>query len=68
MGENFSNSTWISRAKLAMKGGRHDIIQDAQTESTAVLNVIPQKEYSHCFQKLLNQFQLCIDSEGDYFE
>jgi hypothetical protein len=50
------------------KGDRHDTIQDIQRESTAVLNAIPQKEYSDCFRKLLNQFQLCIDSEGDYFE
>jgi hypothetical protein len=50
------------------KGDRHDTIQDTQTESAAVLNAIPQKEYSDCFGKLLNRFQLCIDSEGDYFE
>jgi hypothetical protein len=54
--------------KLEMKGDRHDTIQDIQRESTAVLNAIPQKEYSDCFRKLLNRFQLCIDSEGDYFE
>jgi hypothetical protein len=47
---------------------RHDTIQDIQRECTAVLNAIPQKEYSDCFQKLVNRFQLYIDSEGDYFE
>jgi hypothetical protein len=60
---------WLSpKVKMAMKGDRHDTIQDIQRESTAVLNAIPQKEYSDCFRKLLNRFQLCIDSEGDYFE
>jgi hypothetical protein len=49
--------------KLAMKGDRHDTIQDIQRECTAVLNVIPQKKYSDCFQKLLNRFQLYIDSD-----
>jgi hypothetical protein len=59
---------WLfPKVKLAMKG-RHYTIQGIQTECTAVLNAIPQKEYSDCFQKLFNQFQLCIDSEGDYFE
>jgi hypothetical protein len=29
-----------------MKGDRHDTIQDIQREYTAVLNAIPQKEYS----------------------
>jgi hypothetical protein len=43
-------------------------IQDIQRECTAVLNAIPQKEYSDYFRNLFNQFQLCIDSEGDYFE
>jgi hypothetical protein len=51
-----------------MKGDRHDTIQDIQRECTAVLNAIPQKEYSDCFRKLFNRFQLCIDSEEDYFE
>jgi hypothetical protein len=60
---------WLfPKVKLAVKGDRHDTIQDIQSECTAVLNVIPQKEYSDCFQKLVNRFQLCIDSEGDCFE
>jgi hypothetical protein len=51
-----------------MKGDHHNTILDIQRECTAVLNGIPQKEYSDCFQKLVNRFQPCIDSEGDYFE
>jgi hypothetical protein len=55
---------WLfPKVNLAMKGDRHYTIQDIQRESTAVLNAIPQKEYSDCFRKLFNQFQLCIDSE-----
>jgi hypothetical protein len=50
-----------------MKGDSHDNIQDIQREYTPVLNAIQQKEYSDCFQKRLNRFQICIDSEGDYF-
>jgi hypothetical protein len=57
----------VPKVKLAMKGDRHDTIHDIQRECTAVLNSIPQKEYSDCFQKLFNPFQLCIDIEGDYF-
>jgi hypothetical protein len=53
---------------VCMYVDHHDTIQDIQRECTAVLNATPQKEYSDCFQKLVNQFQLCIDSEGDYFE
>jgi hypothetical protein len=60
---------WLfPNVKMAMKGDSHDTIQDIQMECTAVLNAIPQKEYSDCFQKLLNRFQLCIDSEGDYVQ
>jgi hypothetical protein len=60
---------WLfPKVKLAMKGDCHNTILDIQRESTAILNAIPRKEYSDCFRKLLNQFQLCIDSEGDYFE
>jgi hypothetical protein len=56
------------KVKSAMKGDRHDNILGIQMECTAVLNAIPQEEYSDCFQKLLNRFQLCSDSEGGYFE
>jgi predicted transcriptional regulator len=60
---------WLfPKVKLAMKGHRHDTIQSIQRGCTAVLNAIPQNEYSDCFQKLLNRFQLCIDSEADYVE
>jgi hypothetical protein len=60
---------WLfPEVKMTMKGDRHDTIQDIQREYTAVLNAIPRKEYSDCFQKLLNRFQLCIESDGDYFE
>jgi hypothetical protein len=59
---------FFPKVKLAMVEDRHDTIQDIQREFTAVLNAIPQKEYSDCFRKLLNRFQRCIDSEGDYFE
>jgi hypothetical protein len=61
-------SRLFPKVMLAMKGDRHDTIQDIQRECTAVLNAIPQKEYSDCFRKLLNRFQLCTDLEGDYFE
>jgi hypothetical protein len=53
---------------LAMKGDRHNTIQNIQRERTIALNAIPQKEYSDYFQKLVNWFQLHIDSAGDYFE
>jgi hypothetical protein len=60
---------WLfPKVKLAMKEDHHDTIQDIQRECTTVLNAIPKKEYSDCFRKLSNRFQLCIDSEGDYFE
>jgi hypothetical protein len=58
----------LASCAVKMKGDRHDTVQDIQKECTAVLNVIPQKEYSDCFWKLFNLFQLCIDSEGDNFE
>jgi hypothetical protein len=48
-----------------MKGDHHETIQTIHRESTTVLYAIPQKEYSDCFQKLFNRFQLCNDSEGD---
>jgi hypothetical protein len=63
-----ANFGLFPKVKLAMKGDRHETIQDIKRQSTAVLNVVPQIEYSDYFQELVNRFQLCIDSEGDYFE
>jgi hypothetical protein len=52
---------WLfPKVKLVMKGDHHDTIQDIQRESTAVLNAIPQKEYSDCFRKPLNQFHYVL--------
>jgi hypothetical protein len=67
---NFAPSDfWLfPKVKLAMKGDRHDTIQDIERECTSVLNAIPQNEYSDCIKKLVDRFQLCIDSEGDCFE
>jgi hypothetical protein len=51
-----------------MNADRDNTIQDIQRECTAALNAIPKNEYTDCSQQLLKQLQLCIDSEGDYFE
>ncbi|EFN76548.1 hypothetical protein EAI_03326, partial [Harpegnathos saltator] len=39
-----------------------------QKTSTAILKAIPADEYKKCFEKFVERFQRCIDSEGDYFE
>jgi hypothetical protein len=59
---------FFPKVMWAMNGDHHDTIQVIQRECTAVLTAIARKEYSDCFQKLLNRFQLCTDPEGDYFE
>jgi hypothetical protein len=60
---------------VAMKGDRHDTIQDIQRECSAVLNAIPQKEYSDCFQKLsidcscvLIQKDTILDKKSDFLK
>ncbi|EFN76727.1 Histone-lysine N-methyltransferase SETMAR, partial [Harpegnathos saltator] len=58
---------WLfPKLKLAMKGNRFDTIPVIQKTSTAILKAIPTDEYKKCFEKFVERFQRCIDSEGDY--
>ncbi|XP_064488498.1 uncharacterized protein LOC135400592 [Ornithodoros turicata] len=60
---------WLfPKLKLAMKGTRHDSIEDIQGVATKFLRAIPKEDFRHCFERFYGQFQRCIESAGDYFE
>lgn len=60
---------WLfPKLKMAMKGKRFDTISDIQKATTMVLQAISKVEYQNCFEQFLLRFQLCIDSQGAYFE
>jgi len=53
------------KVKLQLKGARFDTIQKAVTKQ---LNKIPAEDFSNAMKKLETRANLCITSNGSYFE
>jgi len=56
------------KAKLQLKGARFDTIEEIQKAVTDQLNKIPAEEFSNAMKKLETRANLCITSNGSYFE
>ena len=54
--------------KLNLKGGRFDTIEEIQKAVTDKLNKIPSEDFSNAMNKLETRSNLCITSNGSYFE
>jgi hypothetical protein len=53
--------------KLNLKGARFDTIEEIQKAVTDQLNKIPAEDFSNAM-KLETRANLCITSDGSYFE
>ena len=56
------------KLKMKLKGCFFEDIETIQTASTCVLEAIPQNELEPAFESLLNRYNSCIESGGEYFE
>jgi len=56
------------KLKLQLKGARFDAIEEIQKALTDQLNKIPAEEFSNAMKKLETRANLCITSNGSYFE
>jgi len=54
--------------KLQLKGARFDTIEEIQKAVTDHLNKIPAEDFSNAMKKLETHANLCITSNGSYFE
>ena len=54
--------------KLQLKGARFDTIEGIQKAVTELLNKISAEEFSNAMKKLQTRANLCIISNGSYFE
>jgi hypothetical protein len=54
--------------KLQLKGARFDAIEGIQKAVTDQLNKIPAEDFSKTMKKLETCVNLCITSNGSYFE
>jgi len=51
-----------------LKGRHFDDIDDISSNTTAVLNAIPQNQFQNCFEGWTRRWHRCIASQGEYFE
>ena len=56
------------KVKLQLKGARFDIIEGIQKAVTDQLNKISAEDFSNAMKKLETNANLCITSNGSYFE
>jgi hypothetical protein len=56
------------KVKLQLKGARFDTIEEIQKAVTDQLNTIPAEDFSNAMNKLETRANLCITSNGSYFE
>jgi spore coat polysaccharide biosynthesis predicted glycosyltransferase SpsG len=54
--------------KLQLEGARFDTIEEIQKAVTDQLNKISAKYFSNAMKKLETRANLCITSNGSYFE
>jgi len=53
---------------MQLKGARFHTVEEIQKAMTDQLNKIPAKDFSNAMKKLDTRANLCITSNGSYFE
>ena len=50
------------------RGCRYETIEEMKEAVTKVIDTLTQEDFHGTFQKLLERYNKCIATEGDYFE
>jgi hypothetical protein len=56
------------KMKLKLKGRRFDTIEEIQTESQRVLDMLREKDFHEALQKWRRRWDRCQHEGGNYFE
>jgi histone-lysine N-methyltransferase SETMAR len=56
------------KVKLQLKGARFDTTEEIQKAVTYQLNKIPAEDFSNAMKKFETRANMCIISNGSYFE
>jgi hypothetical protein len=56
------------KMKLELKGRRFDTIDDIQSESQGVLDMLTEMDFQKAFQKWRRRWDRCLHARGNYFE
>jgi hypothetical protein len=59
---------FVSKIKIKLKGRRFQTVSDIQRESQAVLHSIKENDLHGAFEAWKKEWDLCIRSQGEYFE
>ena len=60
---------WLfPKFKEKLIGCRYETIEEMKETVTKVIDTLTQEEFNGAFQKLLERYNKCIASGGDYFE
>ena len=51
-----------------LRGCRFETIEDMKEAMTKVIDTLTQEDFHGVFQKLLERYNKCVASGGDYFE
>ena len=60
---------WLfPKLKEKLRGSRYETIEEMKEAVTKVIDTLTQEDIHGAFQKLLEQYNKCIATGGDYFE
>ena len=51
-----------------LRGCSHETIEEMKEVVTEVIDTLTQEDFHEAFQKLLERYNKCIATRGDYFE
>ena len=51
-----------------LRGGRYETIEEMKEALATVIDTLTQEDFNGAFQKLLEQYNTCIEAGGDSFE
>ena len=51
-----------------LRGSRYETIEEMRGAVTKIIDTLPQEDFHGAFQELLDRYNKCIATGGDYFE
>jgi transposase len=54
--------------KSVLKGTHFLSVEDVKAKTTEILNSLSENDLQNCFERWQHRMQLCVNSEGKYFE
>jgi transposase len=56
------------KMKSVLKGTHFLLVENVKLKTTEILNSLTESKMQNCFERWQHRMQLCVNSEGNYFE